>query len=213
MKLISTQSLSRGQFLRWLRNTHGMLGLWGAALGLLFGASGILLNHRNVLKLPYAQYEKSQIELKLPAQLPANAKALSAWLKAELAINKSPLKIEEEPAKKVTWNGVQVEQPAVWKVDFHSPQYSVNAEYLVGNQFVSVKRQEANMFAFISRLHKGVGMNVGWILLVDSLAGALIMLSITGVLLWTKMRKSRLTMAGLITTSVGLAIAFTMQSI
>lgn len=108
---------------------------------------------------------------------------------------------------------MQVEQPAVWKVDFHSPQYSVNAEYLVGNQFVSVKRQEANMFAFISRLHKGVGMNVGWILLVDSLAGALIMLSITGVLLWTKMRKSRLTMAGLIAGSAGLGLLFTLQSL
>ncbi len=203
----------RGDFLRWLRNTHGWLGLWGAGLGLLFGASGILLNHRNVLKLPYAQYEKTNIELKLPAQQPTSAKALSIWLQAELDIKKSPLKIEDEPAKKVTWNGVLVEQPALWKVDFHTPQYSVTTEYLVGNQFVSVKRQDANAFAFLSRLHKGVGMNVGWILLIDSLAGALIILSITGTLLWTKMRKSRLVMAGLITSSVGLAIAFTMQSI
>ena len=203
----------RGDFLRWLRNAHGWLGLWGASLGLLFGATGILLNHRQVLKMPYAQYQKTQIELKLPAQKPVSAKALSTWLQAELSIKKSPLKIENEPAKKVTWNGVLVEQPALWKVDFHTPQYSVTAEYLVGNQFVSVKRQDANIFAFLSRLHKGVGMNVGWILLIDSFAGAIMMLSMTGVLLWTKMRKSRLVMAGLMTSSVGLAITFTMQSI
>ncbi len=213
LKLNQSQRISRGTFLRWLRNTHGWLGLWGAALGLLFGASGILLNHRNVLKLPYAQYEKTDFELKLPAQRPANAKALSTWLQAELGIKKSPLKTDEEPAKKVTWNGVLVEQPALWKVDFHTPQYSVTAEYLVGNQFVTVKRQDANSFAFLSRLHKGVGMSIGWILLIDSLAGALIMLSITGVLLWTKMRRSRLVMAGLMTSSVGLALLFTMQSI
>lgn len=203
----------RGDFLRWLRNTHGWLGLWGAGLGLLFGATGILLNHRQVMKLPYAQYEKTNIELKLPAQQPTSAKALSTWLQAELDIKKSPLKIEDEPTKKVTWNGELVEQPALWKVDFHTPQYSVTAEYLVGNQFVSVKRQDANSFAFISRLHKGVGMNVGWILLIDSFAGAIMMLSLTGVLLWTKMRKSRLVMTGLMTSSVGLAIAFAMQSI
>ncbi len=213
LKLSQAQRISRGNFLRWLRNTHGWLGLWGTGLGLLFGATGILLNHRNVMKLPYAQYEKTNIELKLPVSKPASAKALSTWLQAELNIKKSPLKIEDEPAKKVTWNGVLVEQPALWKVDFHTPQYSVTAEYLVGNQFVSIKRQDANTFAFLSRLHKGVGMNVGWILLIDSLAGALILLSITGTLLWTKMRKSRLVMAGLITSSVGLAIAFTMQSI
>lgn len=203
----------RGDFIRWLRNTHGWLGLWGAGLGLLFGASGILLNHRNVLKLPYAQYEKTNIEMKLPDSKITSPKALGEWLKTELGLIKMPLKVEAEPAKKVTWNGVLVEQPALWKVDFHTPQYSVNAEYLVGNQFVSIKRQDANAFAFVSRLHKGVGMNVGWILLIDSLAGALIMLSITGTLLWTKMRKSRLVMAGLISCSVGLAVTFTMQSI
>ena len=203
----------RGDFLRWLRNTHGWLGLWGASLGLLFGATGVLLNHRQVMKLPYAQYEKTNIELKLPAQKPVSAKALSTWLQAELSIKKSPLKIENEPAKKVTWNGVLVEQPALWKVDFHTPQYSVTAEYLVGNAFVSIKRQDANSFAFLSRLHKGTGMNVGWILLIDSLAGALMVLSITGVLLWTKMRKSRLVSAGLIAGSAGLGLLFTMQSL
>lgn len=213
LKLSQAQRISRGNFLRWLRNTHGWLGLWGAGLGLLFGATGILLNHRQVMKLPYAQYEKTQIELKLPAQQPASVEALSSWLQTELSIKKSPLKIEVEPAKKVIWNGVRVEQPALWKVDFHAPQFSVTTEYLVGNQFVTVKRQDANNFAFLSRLHKGVGMNVGWILLIDSFAGAIMMLSLTGVLLWTKMRKSRLVMAGLITSSVGLAIAFTMQSI
>ena len=57
----------RGTFLRWLRKKNGILGLWGAGLGLLFGATGILLNHRNVMKLPLAQYEKSNIELQLPA--------------------------------------------------------------------------------------------------------------------------------------------------
>ncbi len=201
----------RGHFLRWLRNTHGWLGLWGAGLGLLFGGTGILLNHRQVLKLPYVQYEKTNIDLKLPAQKPASAKALSAWLQAELNIKRAPLKIEDEPAKKVTWNSIQVEQPAVWKVDFHSPEYSVTAEYLVGNAFVSIKRQDANAFAFLSRLHKGVGMNVGWILLIDSLAGALMMLSMTGVLLWTKMRKSRLVAAVLIGTSTLLAVGLTLS--
>jgi hypothetical protein len=203
----------RGNVIRWLRNTHGWLGLWGAGLGLLFGATGILLNHRQVMKLPYAQYEKTNIELKLPAQKPTSAKALSVWLQAELDIKKSPLKIEDEPVKKVTWNGVLVEQPALWKVDFHTPQYSVAAEYWVGNQFVSVKRQEANVFAFLSRLHKGVGMNAGWILLADSLAGALIMLSLTGLLLWTKMRKSRLLLAGLSGGSILLAVTFSLYSL
>ena len=42
----------RGIFLKWLRKTHAWIGLWGAALGLLFGITGILQNHRSILKIP-----------------------------------------------------------------------------------------------------------------------------------------------------------------
>ena len=42
-------------FVRWVRRTHGWFGLWGALLGLIFGASGVWLNHRAVLKLQPAQ--------------------------------------------------------------------------------------------------------------------------------------------------------------
>lgn len=189
-----------------------MIGLWGAVLGLLFGATGILLNHRNVMKLPLAQYEKSNIELALAASRPATPEALADWLQAQLLLNKAPFKIATEPGETITWAGKQLQQPELWKIDFHTPQFSITTEYFVGNDSVSVHRQDANSFAFLSRLHKGVGMNAGWILLIDSLAGALILLSITGVLLWTKMRGSRLVMAGLMSSSVTLAIIFTLQS-
>ncbi|WP_340124482.1 hypothetical protein [Methylobacter svalbardensis] len=79
---------------------------FGAALGLLFGVSGILLNHRTMLKIPAAKMEQSQIELALPAPLPADAKT-------------------------VTWTSQSFQQPGQWRVDFHSPQQSVNAEYWV----------------------------------------------------------------------------------
>jgi len=145
-------SFKRGAFLRWLRKTHGMLGLWGAALGLLFGATGILLNHRNVMKLPLAQYEKSNVELQLPDAKFSNPDHLSNWLKAELKLSKSASKVEAEPAKTVTWNGLLVQQPALWKVDFHTAQYSVTTEYWVGNQYVSVKRQACECFCIFEPL-------------------------------------------------------------
>jgi hypothetical protein len=202
----------RGAFLLWLRNTHGYIGLWGAGLGLLFGLSGFLLNHKHMMKLPVAKMEQSQAELTLPVPHPADADAMAQWLQTTMAIKQAPFKIVTEPAKTITWGGVDVKQPALWKVDFHNPQHAITTEYWVGNHFVSVKRQEAGAIDFITRLHKGLGMGVGWVLLADSLAGALILLSITGVLLWTKMRGSRLAMAGLCGTSLGLAVLFTLQS-
>jgi hypothetical protein len=200
-------------WLKWLRRIHAWVGLWGAALGLLFGITGVLLNHRIVMKIPAAQMEQSQVELALPVPPPGDEKALASWLQAQLNIDREPSKISIEPAKFVTWSGQQLMQPALWRVDFHSPQRSVSAEYWPGNAYVSVKLQEANMFAFITRLHKGVGMGVGWVLLADTLAGGLIFLSLTGLLLWTKLHGPRLVMAGLGLTSLGLAIVMALDAL
>ena len=56
----------RAVFLTWLRNTHLYVGLWGALLGLLFGATGILLNHRSIMKIPVEKTVQKTAQLPLP---------------------------------------------------------------------------------------------------------------------------------------------------
>jgi hypothetical protein len=203
----------RIQWLKWLRRIHAWVGLWGAALGLLFGVTGVLLNHRSVMKIPAAHMEQSQVELALPTPLPVDAKALAAWLQKQLNIGREPSKVITEPAKTVTWGGQTFQQPGQWRVDFHSPQHSVSTQYWVGNTFVSVKHQDANVFAFLTRLHMGVGLGRAWILLADTFAGGLIFLSLTGLLLWTKLHGSRLLMAGLGLVSLGLGVSVVLDSL
>lgn len=99
-----------------------------------------------------------------------------------------------------------VKQPQTFKVSFQLPQAHIEAEYIAGNQYATVKREDANVWGFISRMHKGVGANTAWVLLADTMAGALLILSITGVLLWTKMRGSRIAMVALIGGSTFLTI-------
>jgi len=203
----------RIQWLKWLRRIHAWVGLWGAALGLLFGVSGILLNHRMVMNIPAVQMEQSHIEMALPQPLPVDAKALALWLQIQLSIDREASKISIDPEKTVTWADQNLQQPSQWRIDFHSPQQSVTAEYWVGNTYVSIKRQDANAFAFITRLHKGVGMGTAWVLLADTLAGGLVFLSLTGLLLWTKLHGSRLAMAGLGLTSLGSMVFITLNSL
>src|SRR5439155_25585060 len=57
----------RAVFLGWLRKTHLYVGLWGAVLGLLFGATGILLNHRSIMKIPVEKSVQNTAQLPLPA--------------------------------------------------------------------------------------------------------------------------------------------------
>ena len=56
-------------------------------------------------------------------------------------------------------------------------------------------------------------MGIGWVLLADTLAGGLIVLSLTGILLWTHLHGGRLAAAGLALGSLGLAFGFAWQAL
>ena len=69
----------RAIFLTWLRKIHLYVGLWGAVLGLLFGATGLILNHRAILKIPVEKTVVTSVQLTLPHSF-ANPEAMSSWL-------------------------------------------------------------------------------------------------------------------------------------
>ena len=202
----------RTLLLKWLRKTHGWIGLWGAILGLLFGTSGILLNHRTVLKIPAAQSQESTLQVPLPQPAPADAMAMAAWLASSLNLGREASRVKADPAKPVAWGDQSMTQPARWSGAFSGPQSGVQFEYWVGNGYVTVKRNENNGWATMSNLHKGTGLGIGWILLVDTLAGSIIFLSITGVLLWALMTRKRMIGTAIATVSVLTTFGLALQS-
>lgn len=211
--LFLPKSLARGTFLKWLRRTHAWFGLWGATMGLLFGFTGILLNHRDIMKIPIGRIQQQEVQLALPDPRPADPKAMAAWLGENLHIDTRQAKIKREKAKTVTWNNQPVQQPASWQITVRRPQHLFNAEYWEGNAFVSVKQGNANLLQTLNNLHKGSGMGLGWVLLVDTLAGALLLLCMTGILLWTRLHGPRLAAAGLGLGSLSLVLFFVLSAI
>jgi len=203
----------RGVFLKWLRKTHGWIGLWGAALGLLFGVTGILQNHRTVLKIPAAKVQETMLQVPLPTPAPANVKAMAIWLQQELMVDRPASRERSEPAKPVAWGDKTLKQPAHWSVTFNSPQTNLQAEYWVGNNFVAVKRSDQNIFGTLNNLHKATGVGMPWVLLADTLAGSIILLSLTGVILWTQLNRRRMIGFGIGLTSLTLLIVFAMQEL
>ena len=102
-------------------------------------------------------------------------------------------------------------QPAHWTIVFNAPTAQVQAEYWVGNRAVSVRRTDNGVVATLTNLHKGIGMPVAWILLVDTLARSLILLSLSGLSLWVLTRRKRTVGFAIFGTALavtaGLAIA------
>ena len=203
---------SRGAFLKWLRRTHAWLGLWGATLGILFGVTGILLNHRGTLRINAAKTDQTQRELQIPDPKPENIEAFATWLQVELDLEKKWNRARSQEPREISWGGKSVTQPERWSVSFSNPKRSYSAEYWVGNAYTSVRQFDRNIFAFLNRLHMASGMGVAWILLADTIAGSLIILALSGILLWTRLHGPRLLAAGLIFGSLTLAIIVVWQT-
>lgn len=186
-------------FLRWLRKVHLWVGLWGAALGLLFGATGILLNHRAILKIPVEKVVQHSAQLTVPADAFGRFGTIDdmlAWLRAELKFEGMQVRAKAEPARTVTWADREVQQPARWTFNLDSPHRGVSAEYFVGNRYVKVDTRDATPIGTLTRLHMAVGVSAFWVLLSDTIAGGLIVLSVTGLLLWSRLHKLRLAAVG-----------------
>lgn len=191
----------RAVFLTWLRKTHLYVGLWGAVLGLLFGVTGFLLNHRAIMKIPVEKTVQSTVQVTLPERNFAKPEELSAWLQQELNFTPAaPAVVKTQPAKTVVWADREVRQPERWTVTLTRPERGVTAEYFVGNRFVKLDQVDATPIGTLTRLHMSIGVNAFWVLLSDTIAGGMILLSITGLLLWTQLHTVR-TIA--VMTSVG----------
>jgi len=199
------QALRRGTVMKWLKRTHAWLGLWGALLGLLFGVSGFLMNHRAVLKINAAVPIESTTKVLLPEAARSDSKAFVQWF-TDYTHASSPPRLREQPAKKVIWNDRPVEKPAEWTVNVMRPSYALSATYTRGNAFVEVKRSEQNLWGMLGNLHRGAGLGPGWVLLADTLAGGLVVLSLTGFLLWSQLHGPRLVALGLIAAALGWAV-------
>ena len=212
--------MDRITFIQWVRRTHGWFGLWGAVLGLLFGTSGIWLNHRDVLKLPPMAQQRINGQLALPEPPPADAQAMGLWLQQALQSGQPPARVRIEPARAVAWTdktatgpgkSPALMQPERWSFSFGGPNQLIQADYWRGNRSVSVTTTSNGLMATLTNMHKGTGMSVPWILLVDSLAGSLLFLSVSGLILWIQTNRRRLLgsliLLGSSTVTLGLAFS------
>jgi hypothetical protein len=206
---------------QWLRRTHGWIGLWGATLGLLFGLSGIWLNHRSILKLPVAQ-QRVNTQIALPDPAPADAAALAVWLQTALKLDAPASSVKTDAARPVAWAEKSAKgdmaspvlmQPEHWTITYGGPRHSVQAETWAGNRSVSVRTLDNGLMGTLTNLHKGTGMTVPWILLVDTLAGSLILLSLSGLTLWALTHRKRVVGGAIFGTALAVTAGLAISSL
>jgi uncharacterized protein len=201
----------RATFIKWLRKSHGWVGLWAIALTVLFGVTGFLQNHRATIRADAAQI--STVHFALPAMRPETPEALAEFLGTEMKIDRPANRIRREPPKRVPWGDRSMMQPERWEVRFIAPEYSISAEYWKGENVVEVRREERGPVGTLEGLHKATGVGLGFLLLSDSVAVSLIFLSLTGMLLWLKLERRRALGVMVFLVSMAASIGLAVQSL
>ncbi|GAA4861638.1 PepSY-associated TM helix domain-containing protein [Luteimonas vadosa] len=171
---------------RWIRQLHLWIGAWGALAAVLYGLTGLVMNHRfGDGAWPQGESLDGQaVELQVPAQARTSAEALSLWLQREHAL-------EAQTIRKGPPRGAEAGAPEQWRLSGGNARHSWAMEYAPGDETVSVEHSRQTWLAAINRLHKAVGGGTAWILLADSFAIGMILLGLSGLWMWALGRSLR----------------------
>jgi hypothetical protein len=189
----------RGPFLLWLKRTHAWSGLFGALMFLLLGVSGILLNHRSVMKIETGAPTVSKVELVREGAPFANEEAFAAWVQETYGVVQEAGASRAAPAvESVSFEGTSAIPAERWDIRFRGPNAALEASYLPEANLVVLERTAYSFATVLKELHMGHGIGLVWILLIDAVGGALIVMSLSGILLWSRLHGPRLAALGLL---------------
>lgn len=187
---LQSATARRNRTHRIVRQLHLWIGAWGAIAAILFGASGFVMNHRAVLKIPQGSAaDLSKIELPVPDGVRSTPEAMLVWLRDTQKLDIENVRVM--PGQPVEFNGQKIKPPTRWMFSGGNARVSTQAEYSEGNASMTVRTTEQSPLAILTRLHKGVGGGVAWILLSDTFALAMVALGISGILLWVRGRSAK----------------------
>ncbi|AXA84569.1 hypothetical protein DCD74_07625 [Lysobacter oculi] len=178
---------------RFIRQLHLWLGAWGAIAALLFGLTGLLMNHR-FGDNPWPQgksEEVAQARFAVPAASAGSAESLSMWLRDVHGLDAHTIrKPKPDEGRKREGKPAGAEAPK-WNLSGGNARNSWSAEFTAGSDAITVKHSRQTSLAALNRLHKGVGGGLLWTLLSDSYAIAMIVLGISGIWMWMRGRTPR----------------------
>jgi uncharacterized protein len=182
---------------RTMRQIHLWVGAWGALAAVLFGTTGLVMNHRFALKLPQGgSVELRQDLLQVPGEARATPQAMMAWLDETHGLRNAMLR-----------GGPPGAQPAPrWSINGGDARQAWALEYEPGAGTATVRHFQHGWLAAFNRLHKTVGGGTAWILLSDSFALAMTLLGISGLWMWARGRRPRTVVLSVLGVSV-LALA------
>jgi hypothetical protein len=171
---------------RWIRQLHLWVGAWGALAALLYGFTGLVMNHRfGDGAWPQGDTtEVARTQLAIPVEARNTPEELSLWLR-------SHRQLDAQLIRKGGPGGSDRTSAGKWTLSGGSAGNSWAVEYVPGSDSASLKRSHHSPLAAFNRLHKAVGGGLFWVLLADSFAIGMLLLGLSGIWMWARGRSAR----------------------
>lgn len=168
---------------RWIRQLHLWIGAWGAIAAIVYGYTGLVMNHR-MGDNAWSQgdsVEAGRAVLEVPMAARASAEDLSKWLLQSQGLDARTI-------RKGAPRGAREDAPEQWNLSGGNARESWALQYKPGATTAEVKHNRQTWLAAFNRLHKAVGGGFAWVLLADSFAIAMLLLGLSGIWMWARGR-------------------------
>lgn len=173
---------------RFVRQIHLWIGAWGALAAIIYGFTGLVMNHRfGDSAWPQGDSaETGRTTLQIPAAARATPEELSLWLRNSKGLDAQTIR-KGSPGGKEGKDKERKQTPK-WNISGGTASASWSLEYVPGSESAELKRSSHTLLAAINRLHKGVGGGWVWNLLADSFAIGMLLLGLSGIWMWARGR-------------------------
>ena len=212
---------------RWVKKTHAWTGISTAILALIFAWSGFMLNHRTHFTLG-APALTDQFTIPAPETGFASPQDLADYLVEKYGLRTSPvlehIEATPQPAGRGMGMGMgQLPEGAApvmtggrggggaggvakgpsFSASWQAPGGDFNGAWVVGSGEIAVTRSDRGFNRIVNRLHSGRGLEGGaWHFIISAYAVMLMFLSLSGVMLWSRVSGTARVGGGLIGASL-----------
>jgi len=181
---------------RVVRQIHLWIGAWGALAAVIYGFSGLVMNHRfGDSAWPQGDSEElGREQLATPAEGGQRPEQLCRWRREGQGLDSQ--QIRKGPPGGGGGGRPGGDRPGgdakpKWSFSGGTASEAWSVEYSPGADAGELKRNAHSPLAAVNRLHKGVGGGWTWILLADSFAIGMLLLGISGLWMWVRGRSLR----------------------
>ena len=174
---------------RIVRQLHLWIGAWGAIAAVIYGFTGLVMNHR-FGDAAWPQGKNDEIarqSLVVPATAGATPEALSLWLKSAHGLDAQVIRKGPPGGAKAGEKG----PPPKWTFTGGTARDAWSVEFAPGGDSAELKRNAHSPLSAFNRLHKGSGGGWVWILLADSFAVGMLLLGMSGLWMWLRGRSAK----------------------